>query len=227
MSARVGEVLGTLVDQSINVWEAIESIQADLDTTNLLLSSGKEEVAERGEQLDGTNSRLKNLGQSYTNLSESYKLHQKLVTKLNRSVKTLELKVKLAGEHQYSASGTTDGLRRGEYATESVDDLTGARASRVTPEAFNRVVEDVRALEEQVHGGDTGGSNNSGYFQSQLDQMATKLKSFGHTSTDGAVVLANHTFPTYHDLRKFVEDKEVVSCSGRHDPKETVRTRTG
>eukprot|EP00978_Attheya_sp_CCMP212_P034695 scaffold146739_cov35-Attheya_sp.AAC.1 len=116
LSARVGDVPGTLVDQSINVWEAIESIQADLDAANLLLSSGKEEVAERGEQLDGTNSRLKNLGQSYTNLLESYKLHQKLVTKLNRSVKTLELKVKLAGERQYSASGT-DGLRRGEYAT--------------------------------------------------------------------------------------------------------------
>eukprot|EP00978_Attheya_sp_CCMP212_P031499 scaffold119214_cov44-Attheya_sp.AAC.3 len=40
--------------------------------------------------------------------------------------------------------------------------------------------------------------------------MVTKLKSFGHTSSDGAVVLANHTFPTYHDLRKFVEDEEVV-----------------
>eukprot|EP00978_Attheya_sp_CCMP212_P031498 scaffold119214_cov44-Attheya_sp.AAC.2 len=164
MSARVGDVPGTLVDQSINVWEAIESIQADLDAANLLLSSGKEEVAERGEQLDGTDSRLKNLGQSYTkNLSESYKLHQKLVTKLNRSVKTLELKVKLAGEREYSVTGT-DGLRCGEYATESaygrehrqgaqfdsaealrtlntlkekVDDLTGARASRVTQEAFN------------------------------------------------------------------------------------------
>eukprot|EP00978_Attheya_sp_CCMP212_P002124 scaffold4363_cov37-Attheya_sp.AAC.3 len=131
MSARVGDVPDSLVDQSINVWEAIESIQSDLDTTNTLLSSGKEEVAERGMQLENTDSRLKTLGLSYANLSESYKLHQKLVSKLNRSVKTLELKVKLAGECEYSTSGGTDGLLRGEYAEESPFGWSNRRAEQL------------------------------------------------------------------------------------------------
>eukprot|EP00978_Attheya_sp_CCMP212_P037849 scaffold182065_cov76-Attheya_sp.AAC.1 len=118
LSARVGDTPDTLVDQSINVWEAIESIQGDLDATNTLLSSGKEEVAERGAQLEGTDLRLDTLGQSYKNLSGSYKQHQVLVSKLNRSIKTLELKIKLAGEREYAASGT-DGLLQGVYAEES------------------------------------------------------------------------------------------------------------
>jgi hypothetical protein len=98
-----------------------------------------------------------------------------------------------------------------------VDELTRARSSGVTPEAFNRVVEDIRALEEQVHSGETGSSPNSSYFQAQLDQMGNKLKSLGNSSSDGAVVLANHTFPTFHDLRKFVEDEEVISVGNFWD----------
>jgi hypothetical protein len=132
MSTHVGDTPDTLVDQSINVWEAIESIQAELDATNTLLSSGKEEVAERGAQLEVTDLRLDTLGKSYNNLSGSYKQHQALVSKLNRSIKTLELKVKLAGEREYAASGT-DGLRRGEYAEESAYGRATRQAEQFAP----------------------------------------------------------------------------------------------
>eukprot|EP00978_Attheya_sp_CCMP212_P002123 scaffold4363_cov37-Attheya_sp.AAC.2 len=47
--------------------------------------------------------------------------------------------------------------------------------------------------------------------------MASKLKSFNNTSSDGTVALANHTFSTYHDLRKFVEEEEVISVGNFWD----------
>ena len=74
---------------------------------------------------------------------------------------------------------------------------------------------DVRKLERQVNSG--GGDSQSGFFQAQLDARTDKIKSMDDTSSDGAVVLPNHTFMTYRDLRKFVEDEEIVSVGAFWD----------
>jgi hypothetical protein len=54
----------------------------------------------------------------------------------------------------------------------------------------------------------------SPFFQTQIDQLTEKLNSFDHTSSDGAVILPNHTFASYKDVRKFIEEEQVISVGG-------------
>jgi hypothetical protein len=226
MTARVGEVPNSAEDQTITIWEGVESIQTELDVTNGLLKSGKDEVATRGLQLDQTDNRLHILSQSYTNLSESYKIK---IRQLSKSIKGLErgrgiitgttgLSRGEPDRFDFNESKGSEALRTLEELREQVDHLTGATNQHVGHDAFDQIVTDLRKLEHQVHSGSSGSSSaDAAFFQAQLDDLNEKLNSFDHTSSDAAVVLPNHTFATYRDLRKFVEEEEVISMGGFFD----------
>jgi hypothetical protein len=101
---------------------------------------------------------------------------------------------------------------------EQVDHLTGATNQHVGHDAFDQIVTDLRKLEHQIHSGSSGCSSaDLAFFQAQLDDLNENLNSFDHTSSDAAAVLPNHTFATYRDLRKFVEEEEVISMGGFFD----------
>jgi hypothetical protein len=245
MSARVGDLPSEAVDQTSTVWEALRRVRSDLGVTSKLLIDGTEEFKARAIQVDTNKANLKkletllntstlrltNLGKSYSNLAASY---MKQVRSINLKLATLESKV---GDGPY-----TDGLQRGdasaafrvdsfdfsssgdwanarealEALTAKVDHLAGSTNQHVGRDAFDHLVTDVRSLERQVHSGG-GGDSNSSFFQAQLDTLSDKIKSMDDTSSDGAVVLPNHTFMTYRDLRKFVENEEIVSVGAFWD----------
>jgi hypothetical protein len=225
LGARVGDVPKTAADPTITIWEAIPAIQASVEATNVLLTSRQADASEQEDKLRITDNRLHILSRSYGNLAESYK---RQITRLNGSVSTLE---KAAG---MGRRANTSGLSRGEperfdFNGTSVDDaltilqemqekvehLTGATNQHVGQDAFRRIVQDVRTLEDQVQSGDSKNDRQgSPFFQTQIDELTEKLNSFDHTSSDGAVVLQNHTFGSYRDLRKFIEEEQVISVGG-------------
>eukprot|EP00978_Attheya_sp_CCMP212_P045088 scaffold333140_cov47-Attheya_sp.AAC.2 len=215
MTARVGEVPNSAEDQTIPIWEGVESIQTELDVTNELLTSGKVEVATRGSQLDQTDNRLHILSQSYANLADSIKVLERA---RGLETGTTGLSQGNPDRFDFNESKGSDALRTLEELKEQVDYLTGTTNQQVGHDAFDQIVMDLRKLKHQVHSGSSGcTSSDSNFFQAQLDELNEKLNSFDHTSSDAAVVLPNHTFATYRDLRKFVEEEEVVSMGGFFD----------
>jgi hypothetical protein len=74
----------------------------------------------------------------------------------------------------------------------------------------------MRHLEDQIQsGGSKSDPDGLPFFQAQLDELIEKLNLLYHsTSSDGAMVLANHTFALYHDLQKFVKEEQIISVGG-------------
>jgi hypothetical protein len=225
MTARVGDLPATATDPTTTVWEAIESVQTDLDDAKVLLAGQKTATSEQADKLTKTDNRLHILSQSYGNLAESYK---RQITRLNQSVthltraaapglrtRTDGLSRGEPGRFDFNGSTVDDALIILQELQEKVEHLTGATNQHVGQDAFRRIVEDVRKLEDQVQ---SGGSNENPmvppFFQTQIDELTEKLNSFDHTSSDGAVILPNHTFASYRDVRKFIEEEQVISVGG-------------
>jgi hypothetical protein len=201
---------------SLTCWDAIKQLQDEMEVMKESLPETDGMLEKLKLSGDGTESRLKNLGQSFENMASHYRATIKnfndQLARLNRRNGAASPGYGVLGLQLENPGGSlaTDmiGLRQRIKELEDNRQQAGRVFDRYETATVEALTQDVRALERVAQGHVNAGGGTE-HLERSVTLLREKLKEIEDRVTDSSFRLNQFTFSTFFEVKTWCEDKRV------------------